>query len=316
MFRGFAALSVEISTNRSTSRLDRRLDEVARPEDVVRDGLHRIRLEHRDVLVRSGVEDDLRMVALEDRAHLHAVAAVGEHCAHRRVVALLEKLALDLEERRLALVDEHEPARAEPCELAAQLRADRAAGAGDHDDAILHVRRHELEIDHDLLAPEHVLDLHRTDLAREVEIARDQLVQARQRLHRDALRAAALDDALTHRAGRRRNRDQHLVGLVVAQEVRQVVGRAEHPHVDDARTALARVVVDEPDRRVRELAVALHLAHHQLARVAGAHDQHLLAARDDPGARPFDQAAREESVPGDECEQKQEVERRDAVRQP
>ena len=81
-------------------------------------------------------------------------------------------------------------------------------------------------------------------------------------------------------------------------------------------SALARVVVDEPDRRVRELPVALHLAHHQLARVAGADDQHLLAARDDPRARPLDQRAREEPRARDEREQEQEVERRDAVRQP
>ena len=84
------------------------------------------------MLVRRGMEDDFGMVALEDRAHPHAVAAIREHGADRRVLALLEQLALDLEERRLALVDQHEPARTEARELAAELRADRAAGAGHH----------------------------------------------------------------------------------------------------------------------------------------------------------------------------------------
>ena len=76
--------------------------------------------------------------------------------------------------------------------------------------------------------------------------------------------------------------------------MRELVGRAEHAHVDDARAALARIVVDEADRRVVQLPVALHLAHHQLARVAGADDQHLLAARDEAGLRPLDQRAREQ----------------------
>ena len=117
------------------------------------------------MLVRGGVEDDLRAVALEDLAHLRAVAAVGEHRDRRREVALVDELALDLEERRLALVDEHEPRRAEPRELPAELGADRAAGAGDEHGLVLDVRRDRLEVDLDLLAPEHVLDLHRADLA-------------------------------------------------------------------------------------------------------------------------------------------------------
>ena len=51
--------------------------------------------------------------------------------------------------------------------------------------------------------------------------------------------------------------------------------------------ALARVVVDEADRREGEQPVALHLAHEQLAGVAGADDDHLLAARHDPAAGPL-----------------------------
>ena len=131
------------------------------------------------MLVRRRVEEHLRAVALEDLAHLRLVARVGEHRDRGGVVALVDQLALDLEQRRLALVDEHEPGRAEPGELAAELRADRAAGAGDEHRLVLDVGRDEPEVDLDLLAAEHVLDLHRPDLRAEVEVARDQLVQAR-----------------------------------------------------------------------------------------------------------------------------------------
>ena len=80
--------------------------------------------------------------------------------------------------------------------------------------------------------------------------------------------------------------------------------------------ALARIVVDEADRRVVQLPVALHLADHQLAGVARADDQHLLAVRDETRLRPLDQRPCEQPRAGDEREQEQIVERGDAARQP
>ena len=81
---------------------------------VVAHGLERVRLQERDVLVRGRVEDDLRPVALEDLAHLRAVAAVAENRGDGREVTLADELALDVEERRLGLLDEHDPGRARP----------------------------------------------------------------------------------------------------------------------------------------------------------------------------------------------------------
>jgi hypothetical protein len=93
--------------------------------------------------------------------------------------------------------------------------------------------------------------------------------------------------------------------------------RPEHAHAVHAQVLLAWVVVDEPDRRIAQLAVALHLADQQLPRVTCAHDQHLLAARDQRAAlRALDQRAREQSRARDEREEQQVVERRDAMRQP
>ncbi len=229
------------------------------------------------MLVRGRVEQNLRPVALEDLAHLRAVATVRQNGDRRREAAVVRELALDLEQRRLALVDEH------------------TARTRDDHGLVLDVRGDETEVDLDLLAPEHVLDLNGADLTAEVQVACDQLVQARQRLDRHVLRATRLDDHLAHAARGGRNRDQHFVGPVVAQEMRKVVGRPEHAHPVDAVAALARIVVDEPDRCVVQLAVALHLAHHQLSCVAGADDQHLLAVRDETGRRPLDQRAREQA---------------------
>ena len=209
------------------------------------------------MLVRRRVEEHLRAIALEDLAQLRPVTGIRKHRDRGGVVALVDELALDLEQRRLALVEQYQARRSEPGELAAELRADRAAGARDEDRLALDVGRDEPEVDLDLLTTEHIFDLNRPDLCSEVEVTRDQLVQARQRLDRDLFGQARLDDLLAHAPRCRRDRDQHLVRLVVAQQVLKLVGRAEHLDAVDAVAPLARIVVDETDRRVVQLAVAL-----------------------------------------------------------
>ena len=66
----------------------------------------------------------------------------------------------------------------DPRDLAAELGADRATGTRDEDGMPLEERADLAHVDLDLLAAEHVLHLHRPDL-RELDIARDQLVEAR-----------------------------------------------------------------------------------------------------------------------------------------
>ena len=81
------------------------------------------------------MEDDRRAVLGEDLAHPLALLAVGEHGDGVEHVAVLHELALDLEEVVLGVVEQDQPARADARDLAAQLGADRAAGAGDEHDA-------------------------------------------------------------------------------------------------------------------------------------------------------------------------------------
>ena len=129
--------------------------------------------------------------------------------------------------------------------------------------------------------------------------------------------AGDVDDALAHLARRGRDRDQHLVRAVLAEDPRQLLGRAEHAHVVQAQVLLARVVVDQADRRVAERRALQHLLDDQLRGVAGADDDHLLAARDEAAAgRPLHHRAREHARAGDEREQEQPVHHRDRARQP
>ena len=138
-------------------------------------------------------------------------------------------------------------------------------------------------------------------------------MQARQGLDGNVLGAGQLDDLPPHFARRGRHRDQHLVRAVVAQDLGQLVGRAEDADPLDSVVLLARVVVDEADRRRSEAAVALELAHDQLPGVAGADHEHFVTACDETGSRPFDQRPGEQACARDERQQQQVVERSDAA---
>ena len=83
------------------------------------------------------------------------------------------------------------------------------------------------------------------------------------------------------------------------------------------KVLLARVVVDDADRRVPERPRLLHLADHELARVARADDDHFLAAGDEARRTgPLEDRARQKARARDETEQEQPVEDRDPARQP
>ena len=75
-----------------------------------------------------------------------------------------------------------------------------------------------LEVELDLLAAEQILDRDRPDLPGKVDVAGDQLVQARQRLDRMPSPRAASTILRRMLARRGRHRDQHLVGPVVADQ--------------------------------------------------------------------------------------------------
>ena len=216
---------------------------------------------------------------------------------------------------RLRVVDEDEPRRAHARDLAAELGADGPACPRDEDGVPLEERADLAHVDLDLLAAEHVLDLHRPDL-RELHVAGDQLVEAGQRLHRDVRGLRRLDDAGAHLARRRRDRDQHLVGRVVAHDPRQVGGRPEHTHAEDADVLLRRVVVDEADRRVAQHPRALHLRDDGAAGVAGSDDDHLASPRYDSRPRALDHGPRKEPRARDQRHRDQQIHDGNRARQP
>jgi hypothetical protein len=228
------------------------------------------------------VEDDRRAVLGEHLPHALLLLAVGEHRDRVERVAVLHQLALDLEQVVLGVVDHDQPRWADAGDLAAQLSADRAAGAGDQHAAAGQVAAGRLGLHPHRLAAEHVLDAHVAHLTDELRAVLQQLEHRRHRPDWDAALAARAHHRRAQGARGRRDRDQHLVGLDVVEHARKLGGGAEHldPAIDP-RVALAVVVVDEADRPIAEVGVAQDLAQQQPAAVAGADDQHRagVAAR-------------------------------------
>jgi hypothetical protein len=98
--------------------------------------------------------------------------------------------------------------------------------------------------------------------------------------------------------------------------VRQIVCRAEHADAVQADVLLARVVVDQADRRVAARRRLEHLADHELRCVTRSDDDDFLAARHERSrAGPLDQAARKQPGAGDQREEDQPVEDRNRSRE-
>ena len=178
------------------------LDSDAGCKQVVTNRLERIRLDQRHVLVGRRVENDRRLVVVEALPQHRAVLDVGEHRHDSREVSFVHQFAIDLEEVVLGVVDEDQAFWSERHELAAELGADRATGARDQHGRVPEVRGDRGEVEVDGCPAEHVLDLHLSQLRRELATAGDQLVDSRKGLDRHAGNAAGVDDSLARLPGR------------------------------------------------------------------------------------------------------------------
>ena len=132
-------------------------------------------------------------------------------------VTILLELALDPEEVVLGVIEQDQPARADACDLPAELGADRAAGAGDQHHLAGEVAADAIQLHPHGLAPEDVLDLDRAHLAHSAAAGLQQLEDRRHRAHRDRLPATGLHNTRAQGARRRGDRDHHLVGLGLAR---------------------------------------------------------------------------------------------------
>ncbi len=194
------------------------------------------------------MKDDVGLESLHHLEHAVALLAVGEHGLDPGEVPVSGHLTIDLEQVVLGVVEQHEQLRAHAGDLAHELGADRAAGAGDQHALVGEIGADAIEGHDDGIATEHVLDADLAQLTRELDAAAQELEHGRQGPHLDVTVAALGDDLAPQHAGRRGNRDHHLVGRAAVEHLSDLIGGPEHLQALGLHAALSRVVVDEADR--------------------------------------------------------------------
>ena len=257
----------------------RGVDEVLRAPDVGLHRLARVVLQQRDVLVRGGVEHDLRAVH-------------GEHAVHQ---AALADVAEDLHGVAVP--------RSPPCRAGGSRRGRAAAARTATHWATWRAISEPIE------PPAPVM---RTRLPRRSAVTAARSVETCVRPSRSSMRrsrtslrvtfpptssagvgstriarpavAAALRqqrDDLLRGVG---DREHHLLHVLLRGDPRDVPERAEDLDAVDPPTELARVVVEQPHRRQAGQRVVQHVLHQRRARLAGAEDEDARAGRADDHA--------------------------------
>ena len=123
------------------------------------------------------------------------------------------------------------------------------------------------------------------------EPGRRPLVEARHDGHRDAELLAAADEAEQHVVRRSRERDDHLLDVVLADDLLEIPARAQNRQDEAVAVVDARLLVQVPDRLQAELRHLREALRRQSADAARAHDQRRPEpfARDQlPPPRPVD----------------------------
>ena len=129
--------------------------------------------------------------------------------------------------------------------LARQLRADRAAGPGDHHHLAAHIGGQQLEIGRDRIAPEQILDVDRPQVAH-LDAARGDLLERRECLHHHRKRLQHLEREPALAAQRRRRGQQHLGHVLVGDHLADLL-RPQHLDAMHQLAGERRIGVDEGD---------------------------------------------------------------------
>ena len=137
---GLTALSVEISTNVSTSLASAASAACQVLEDVVVDARDDVLLDDRHVLVGSRVVDRLHAVGLHDLGEPVAVMRIAEQRGQLEIKGFVlreqPQLPLDAVESQLGHLEQHQPARPDTRDLSAEFRPDRATRTRHHHDLV------------------------------------------------------------------------------------------------------------------------------------------------------------------------------------
>ena len=228
------------------------------------------------VLVRRGMKDDVGRLAVEDLFDQCHMLHIAHHGGERQLRKHVGERDLDLVERRLGDIEQHQLAGTESGNLPAKLRADRTSGAGHQHDPVAKPFTEAPAVEHDGIPAEQIIEFHVADRG-EHRAPADQVFVRRHRQRFEAGVGADFGHAPAHAVGRRRQRDDHLAHAVLARPGRKIGDRSQHADVAQQPSVLGGVVVEKTDNP--PLAAARELGSQARPCLAGADDQHRLPQR-------------------------------------
>ena len=229
----------------------------------------------RHMLVGGGVKHEYRPMLVHHRLHAYRILAVGDQGDDLEARPHRFELLLDGVERELRQFAQHQPARRKACDLAAQLRADGTAGAGDQDTMPADELPQAGVVEHDRIATEQIIELDAAQL-RDGDLAVSDVVERRHRHDLHPGFGGKFDRAAAHRVRNARHGNDGGADRALRRDCRDLVDAAQHRDAVHVAAALELVVVEQADHA--PLRIAPQLAQQLVGRLAGAQHQHRLAA--------------------------------------
>ena len=199
---------------------------------------------------------------------------VTDQGRERHLRKIVFQRLLNLVKPELGQVEKHQPRGTEARDLAAELGADRPAGAGDHDDAPAQPFAETGAVEHHGIAAQKVVELDVPDRG-QLNAAADQVVVRRHRQRLDAGGGAKLSDAPAHPVRRGRQGEDDGANAEAPCPERQLGDRTQNADVAQQPALLARIVIEQTDNA--PLAAVGEFLGQPRSGLARAQNQHRLA---------------------------------------
>ena len=230
-----------------------------RTDGVVLDRFAGAVLHEGDVLMGRRVINNLGMVLLKDLEHAAAVADGTDQGYEVEVRILLAQLQLDGVGVVFVDIENDQLLRVMSGHLAAELRADGPAAAGDEDDLAVDEVIDLVKVGGDGLAPQKVLDGDVPEF-RNGDLTVDELVIAGEHLHLAAGLVADAEDFLPVLPRHAGDGEEDLRHLILLDILENRLSPADDGDALDGTVPLVGVVVDDADGNVVHLVRGLHVA--------------------------------------------------------
>ena len=270
-------------------------------DGVVLDGLTGAVFHEGDVLVGRSVIDDLGMILLKDLEDTPAVADGADQDHKVQVRILFAQFQLDGVGVVFVDIEDDELLRVMARDLAAELRADAPATAGDEDDLSVNKVEYLAQIRRNGFAAQKVLDGDVPEF-RDRDLIVHQLIHAGEHLHFAAGLVAYAEDLLPIFAGHTGHGEEDLRHLILRDILEDRLSSADDGHALDGAVPLVGVVVDDADGNIVYLVRGLHVTEDHPSGLSRADDHDAatgLALTAQPGPQE-EQEAEEEAQAHDE----------------